>query len=148
MSKHFSHNLHQNSSVMNISDITILVAEDNEESRIMLRTFLELQGYRVVEARDGEEAVKVACSAQPDLIIMDLNMPKLNGIEASEQIRQHKELNKVPIFTNSSSGKFGMDLFLNTDKLGDGYLEYIPKPFNFDYLVEQIKTVLLKTKNA
>jgi CheY-like chemotaxis protein len=134
---------------MNISDkSTILVAEDNEDSLVMIRTFLELRGYRVVEARNGEEAVEVARSAQPDLIMIDLNMPKLGGIAASERIRQFEPLSEVPILTNSSSGKFGIELFLNVGKLGGGYLEYIPKPFNLDYLAELIETVLLKTKKA
>ena len=127
---------------------TILIAEDNEDSRAVLRTFLELEGYRVLEARDGEEAVEVARRAQPDLIIIDLNMPKLGGIAASEQIRQSDELSEVPILTNSASGKYGMELFLNVGKLGGGYLEYIPKPFNFEYLSELIETILLKTKKA
>lgn len=127
---------------------TILIAEDDEESLIMLRTFLELEGYRVVIARNGVEAIEVACSAQPDLIIMDLNMPKLGGIAATEKIRQCEKLSEVPILTNSSSGKFGMELFLNISKLGGGYLEYIPKPFNLDYLSELIENVLLKTKTT
>ncbi len=67
---------------------TILIAEDDEDSRSMLRTFLELHSYRVVEARNGEEAVELASSTEPDLIIMDLNMPKLGGFAAAEQIRQ------------------------------------------------------------
>ncbi len=134
---------------MNTSDkSTILVAEDNEDSLVMVRTFLELQGYRVIEARNGEEAVEIACSAQPDLIMIDLNMPKLSGIAASQQIRQFKNLCEIPILTNSSSGKYGMELFLNIEKLGGGYLEYIPKPFNLDYLAELIETLLLKKKRA
>ncbi len=149
MLKFFNRVFNQNSFQMDTPvGSTILIAEDNEDSLAMLRTFLELQGYRVVEARDGKEAVEAACSMQPDLIIIDLNMPKLGGIAAAEQIRQYKELSEVPILTNSSSGKFGMELFLNIEKLGGGYLEYIPKPFNLDYLAELIETVLLKTKKA
>lgn len=149
MLNNFNYTFKQNPLFMNVSlNSTILVAEDNEDSRLMLRTFLELQGYRVVEAADGEEAVKLACSTQPDLIIMDLNMPKLGDIAATEKIRQCKKLNKVPILANSSSGKFGMELFLNIEKLSGGYLEYIPKPFNFEYLVELIETVLPNTKKT
>lgn len=134
---------------MNNSNLkTILIAEDNEESRIMLRTFLELQGYRVVEARNGEEAVEIACFVQPDLIIMDLNMPKLDGFGASEKIRQFKKLSDVPILTNSASGKYGIELFLNIEKLGGGYLEYLPKPFDLEYLAQLIETILLKTQKA
>ena len=139
----------QNFSIMeNSKKGTILIAEDEEDSRVMLRTFLELEGYQVVEAHNGEEAVKIACSAQPDLIIMDLNMPKLGGVAATQQIRQCNKLSHVPILTNSSSGKFGMELFLNVEKLGGGYLEYIPKPFNLEYLAELIETILLKTQKA
>jgi len=127
---------------------TILIAEDDDDSRSMLRTFLELHSYRVVEARNGEEAVETACLELPDLIIIDLNMPKLDGIAAVQQIRQFKELSEVPILTNSSSGKFGMELFLNIEKVGGGYLEYIPKPFNLKHLAELIETILLKTKKA
>jgi CheY-like chemotaxis protein len=140
--------LNKESVGMKNSNSTILIAEDNEDSRAMLRTFLELKGYRVLEARDGEEAVEIARFAQPDLIIIDLNMPKLGGIAASEQIRQFDKLSQVPILTNSASGKYGMELFLNVGKLGGGYLEYIPKPFNFEYLSELIETILLKTKKA
>lgn len=126
----------------------ILVAEDDEDSRVVLRTFLEMEGFRVLEARNGEEAVQIARHSKPDLIIIDLNMPVLGGIAASEQIRQSSELSEIPILTNSSSGKYGMELFLNVGKLGSGYLEYIPKPFNFEYLAELIHTILLKTKKA
>lgn len=130
------------------ADNTILIAEDNEESLVMLRTFLELQGYRVVAARNGEEAVEIACFVQPDLIIMDLNMPKLDGFGASEKIRQIKKLSNVPILTNSASGKHGIELFLNIEKLGGGYLEYLPKPFNLEYLAQLIETILQKTQKA
>lgn len=129
-------------------DITILVAEDNDDSRAMLRTFLELQGFRVVEASNGEDAVKLACNSNPDLILMDLNMPNLDGLSASVQIRQVGKLMDVPIITNSASGKSGMEFFLNLGKLGDGYLEYIPKPFDLEGLAKQIKTILRKTKKT
>lgn len=127
---------------------TILIAEDNEDSLEMLRTFLELQGYHVIRAADGEQAVEAASRTQPDLVIIDLNMPKLGGIAAAQQIRQLTHLSAVPILTNSSSGKFGMELFLNIEKLGGGYLEYIPKPFNLEYLAEMIETILQKTNKS
>lgn len=149
MLDNFNRILNHSNSVMDVSGKnTILIAEDDADSRIMLRTFLELHGYRVLEAEDGEEAIEIARSTPPDLIIMDLNMPKLGGVAASEQIRQFENLSEIPILTNSSSGKHGIELFLNAKKLGSGYLEYIPKPFNFDYLAELIETVLLKTKKT
>ncbi len=79
---------------------TILVAEDNEDSRAMLRVFLEGQGYKTVEAKNGREAVEVAGFTLPDLILMDLNIPKLDGIAAAKQIREQSELCCVPIIAN------------------------------------------------
>ena len=76
---------------------TILVAEDNKDSRAMLRFFLEDLGYKVVEAENGKKAVVAAIFFLPDLILMDLNMPELDGISATKQIRQHDKLCYVPI---------------------------------------------------
>ncbi len=78
----------------------------------------------------------------------DLNMPKLNGLGASEKIRQIEKLSDVPILTNSASGKHGIEFYLNIEKLGGGYLEYLPKPFNLESLAQLIETILLKTKKA
>lgn len=147
MSETFRPPLNQTFSIMDTpGSYTILVVEDHDDSREMLRLFLELKGYNVVEACDGEEAVDVACLVKPDLILMDLNMPKLGGLEASQKIRQCETLSNVPIFANSSSGIHGIKLFLDIAKLGTGYTEYIPKPFNIDYLGELIKTALAKSK--
>jgi DNA-binding response OmpR family regulator len=58
---------------------TVLIVEDNEDGRFMMRTFLQLKGYRVREARDGMEAIAAAASERPDLILMDLQLPRLDG---------------------------------------------------------------------
>ena len=65
-----------------------LVVEDFEDSRFMMRKLLEMAGYRVVEATDGEEAVEVALEERPALILMDLSLPKLDGLAATQEIRR------------------------------------------------------------
>lgn len=126
----------------------ILIAEDNEDSRLMLRAFLESLEYEVVEAENGQEAVRLAQLEQPDLILMDLNMPVLDGITAAMTIRQLAELSDVPILAASGDGGYGIDLFLNIRQMGEGYIGYITKPINLDDLAEQMKAALLRVRQA
>lgn len=121
---------------------TILVVEDNQDVRKLLRIFLELQHFEVVEAGNGEEAVELARESHPDLILMDLNMPKMDGIEAVEKIRQDASLEEVPVLVNSADGSRGIDFYLNINNLGKGYIEYLAKPFNYEELPKLIKKVL------
>jgi len=124
----------------------ILIAEDNEDSCLMLRLFLESLDFHVVEARNGEEAVKLANEEQPDLILMDLNMPVIDGITAALHIRSNPELADIPILANSADGLRGMDLFSGIDELGKAYIGYIAKPFSFDELTEQINAALFQNQ--
>ena len=121
---------------------TILVAEDNEPSREMLRVFLEVNGYQVIEAENGREAVDIAGRANPDLILLDLNMPEIDGLSAARQIRDLEKLRHVPIIANSASGTYGIGLFQDIETLGSGYVEYLPKPIDFDNLIYLIDSLL------
>ena len=69
---------------------TILVVDDYSDNRMLLATWLRAKGYKVIEARDGKEGVLQANRANPDLILMDLAMPELDGIEATRQLRQRR----------------------------------------------------------
>ncbi|HSE33579.1 MAG TPA: response regulator [Pyrinomonadaceae bacterium] len=104
---------------------TILVVDDFDDTRLLLRTWLEKRGYRVVEAHDGLDAVARAESDSPDLIIMDVQMPKLDGLAATRQIRKVKELNGVPIVAVSA---YGADQF-REQALAAGCDEYVSTPF-------------------
>lgn len=76
---------------------TVLIAEDTEDIRQMVKLMLELKGYRVLEARHGEEALDLAPEHKPDLIFMDLRMPVLDGFEATRRLRQLPETRGIPI---------------------------------------------------
>src|SRR5437762_3039899 len=79
-----------------------LLVEDFEDSRFMMRRLLEMAGYAVIEASDGEQAVALAISEQPELILMDLSLPKLDGLAATRQIRQYKGGENTPIVAISA----------------------------------------------
>lgn len=126
----------------NLYGKTILIAEDHKDLRLMLRFFLQDKGYRVIEAENGEQAVNIAQSKNPDLILMDLNMPLLDGVAAAKQIRQNAESRDIPIITNSGSGECGIDFFLNISNFGKGFISYLTKPLNLNELCEQIESAL------
>jgi CheY-like chemotaxis protein len=86
--------------------IRVLVADDYDDIRVMMRLLLEQSGFDVVEARDGYEAVKKAVSEHPDIILMDLAMPVMDGIQATQAIRKHDELSDVPILAVTAYGDF------------------------------------------
>jgi CheY-like chemotaxis protein len=76
---------------------TVLLVEDNEDNLVVYRTILEHVGYRVVEARDGEEGVLRARQEHPDLILMDISIPKIDGWEATQRLKSDKETEMIPI---------------------------------------------------
>jgi CheY-like chemotaxis protein len=127
---------------------TILIAEDNKDIREMLCVFLQSEGYDVLEAENGVEAVALAKSQRPDLIMMDLRMPLLNGLEAISEIRNLPDLKEIPILANSADGMYGVSLFTNIDELGGGFIEYAAKPLNLNALIDQIKNALQTAKLA
>jgi CheY-like chemotaxis protein len=121
---------------------TILVAEDEPDILRMVRTFLEMEGYRVVGAVNGEQAVEAALKERPDLIMMDLNLPVLDGFQAAKRIRQQPAMRAVPILANSAFGRYGMDFSLREEELEPGFTLYFTKPINFDELKEILSRLL------
>jgi two-component system, cell cycle response regulator DivK len=102
---------------------TILVVDDFDDTRLLLRTWLERRGFRVVEAENGIEAINQAETEVPDLIIMDMQMPELDGLSATRCIR--KSLDSVPILAVSA---YGADQF-REQALAAGCNEYVSTPF-------------------
>jgi len=102
---------------------TILVVDDFDDTRLLLRTWLERRGFRVVEAENGIQAINRAETEAPDLIIMDMQMPELDGLSATRRIR--KSLDSVPILAVSA---YGADQF-REQALAAGCNEYVSTPF-------------------
>jgi CheY-like chemotaxis protein len=76
---------------------TVLLVEDNEDNRIVYATMLEHYGYRVVETANGEDAVRIAQEELPDLILMDISIPGIDGWTATERIREQPETRRIPV---------------------------------------------------
>ena len=123
-------------------NLTILVAEDHEDSRALLRLVLEGEGYKVIEAKNGAEAVILAQQENPDLILTDLQMPELDGIAALKQIRRVQKLRDVPIIAMSGDGLLGMEFFLSAEEFGTGYINYLTKPLNLNEMKHRINSLL------
>jgi len=117
---------------------TLLLVEDTEDNRFMMRRLLEMEGYRVVEARNGEEAVKVAKDEKPALILMDLSLPIIDGLAATKLIRRIPEFKDVPIIAVSAHDTADFQ----QEALTAGCNSYITKPIDFGEL-ENLITELL-----
>jgi len=113
---------------------TILVVEDFDETRFMLKLLIELSGYRVIEAVNGQQAVEVAQRERPDVILMDIGLPVLDGCKATRLIREDKALNNVPIVAVSANAT-AED---RVKALAAGCDEYVTKPIDFDRLKKLI----------
>jgi CheY-like chemotaxis protein len=122
---------------------TVMVVEDFEDNRFMMRRLLEMSGYRVLEAINGEEAVELAHRERPQLILMDLSLPQLDGLAATRRIRQHAELRDVPIVAVSAHDTADF----HADALAAGCNDYVTKPIDFDQL-EELLTRLLPKKSG
>jgi CheY-like chemotaxis protein len=110
--------------------LTVMVVDDNEDLREMLRYMVERLGYRVVEAENGREAVEIARRRCPDLILMDLSMPVMDGLAATRLLRKMEEMYHVPIVAVSANRRESSQ----ADALSAGCNEYLIKPVNFHQL--------------
>jgi two-component system, cell cycle response regulator DivK len=114
---------------------TVLVVEDSEDNRFMLRRLLEITGYQVLEAVNGEEAVNTAKQDHPDLILMDLSLPRVDGLAAARQIRRIPELEQLPIVVVSAHDTADF----HAEALAAGCDEYVTKPIDFGQLETLLK---------
>lgn len=117
---------------------TILVVDDYSDNRTLLSAWLRVKGFKVVEAEDGREGVLQADRSHPDLILMDLAMPELDGVEATRQIREHQALSRTPIFAITAFGTYDV----KQDALAAGCNEVFAKPLDLDFLLNKIKSTL------
>ncbi len=119
---------------------TILVVEDNEASRDALARRLQRRGYDVVLAVDGQQAVSVAQSAQPDLILMDLGLPIIDGWEATRRLKADASTQHIPIIVLSAHA-------MTNDRdlaLAAGGDDFDTKPIRFQPLIDKIASLLAR----
>ena len=108
----------------------VLVVEDNDETSFLLRTVLTRKGYRVIEAWDGKQAIEVAENEELDLILLDLQLPRLNGLGVIHRLRQNTKLENVPIviITGQDPEKY------RNSAIAEGCDDFLSKPIDFDRL--------------
>jgi len=125
---------------MSFSGRTVLIADDMEEIRLMLKRAMTMNGYSVIEATNGVEAVEAARQKKPDLVLIDLNMPKMDGLKAIEEIRKI-EGEQVPILAMTAFDTYGM----KDAAIQVGCNEYLSKPLNLTQLERLVRDYLTTT---
>lgn len=125
---------------MSFSGRTVLIADDMEEIRLMLKRAMTMNGYSVIEATNGVEAVEAARQKKPDLVLIDLNMPQMDGLKAIEEIRKIKG-EQVPILAMTAFDTYGM----KDAAFQVGCNEYLSKPLNLTQLERLVRDYLTVT---
>ena len=123
---------------MTARQTTILVVDDFDDTRLLFRTWLERKGFRVIEAANGNEAIEQAEKEVPDRIIMDMEMPELDGLSATRKIRTMKTMENVPVVAVSAYGAYEF----RGAALAAGCNEYVSTPFEPDDLEKVIRSFL------
>jgi len=122
----------------------ILIAEDEPDIRELIAFTLSFAGHEVISGSNGEEAVQLARQNIPDLVILDVRMPRMTGYEACQQIKNDADLNHIPVIFLSAKGQEA-EMQAGLDA---GCVEYIVKPFSPDQLTHQIQNVLDKSREV
>lgn len=119
---------------------TVLLVEDTEDNRQMMGRLLEMSGFRVVEATNGREAVEAAAREKPEIILMDLSLPFIDGLAATRRIRDLPGLKKVPIVAVSAHDTADF----HHEALAAGCDAYITKPIDYSELEEVMRRMISK----
>jgi len=117
---------------------TVLIIEDNDKNMKLARDVLQNKGYKTLEAVTGEEGVKLAKQHVPDLVLMDIQLPGINGIEAFKQIRADAKTAKIPVIALTAS-------VTPTDRSqisAAGFDAFVSKPINLKEFVETVKRMV------
>lgn len=116
----------------------ILIAEDDAKNLALVRHLLQISGYATIEAADGKEAIELAREKRPDLILMDINMPVMNGIEAAKVLKSDPKTNDIPLVAFTAfAGSKDRSIILSA-----GYCEYFTKPIDIKPFVKRISEYL------
>ncbi len=117
---------------------SVLIVEDNELNMKLFNDLLEAHGYRVLQTRDGLSALDIAREHRPDLILMDIQLPEVSGIEVTKWLKEDDELRSIPVIAVTAFAMKG-----DEEKIREGGCEaYISKPISVSHFLEQIDTFL------
>jgi two-component system cell cycle response regulator DivK len=116
----------------------VLIVDDSDDIREMLRFVLLSSGYRVIEARNGREAVTLAIALRPDLILMDLSMPVLDGFAAARYLRSSEGLRSIPIVAVSAHSTHSD----REEAFAIGFNDYLTKPIDFASLIGVVQSLI------
>lgn len=122
---------------------TILIADDHDDNRELLRLLLSGAGYDVREARDGSECLALARDQPPDLIVIDLSMPVLDGWGVFRELKTDQRTRTIPCMAVTAHAELDRNEALET-----GFSAYISKPFSGDVLLKTVATVLANRKTG
>lgn len=120
-------------------NLTVLIVEDVDDSRYFMRLELEQLGYLVIEAEDGAKAVEIALRERPDVILMDLTLPVMDGLAATAIIRNNEQMREVPIIAVTAH----QESDLRAEAKASGFNAYVTKPIDIPWLNELIKGLLV-----
>jgi CheY-like chemotaxis protein len=118
-------------------DATILIADDNDDNRELLKLVLSGAGYTVREATDGTECLAMARYEAPDLIVLDLSMPVMDGWAVFKELKTDHRTQSVPCMIVTAHAELNRNAALEA-----GFVAYISKPFSGDHLLKTVATVL------
>jgi CheY-like chemotaxis protein len=121
-----------------VTNTTILVVDDLTDNLILISLALQNQGFRVLTAQSGEEAIKIAQIARPNLVLMDIAMPDVDGLAATRRIRKHPELKHMPIIALTAFETLGF----RQAAFEAGFDGYLTKPIDFNKLNNLINVFL------
>lgn len=122
----------------------VLIVDDNEDCRLMLKYLLDIWNYRSVEAIDGWEAIRRTEETKPDLVLMDVRLPGIDGIEATRLIRAMPNVGGVPIIFVSASAEKS----IQTAAIAAGGSEYMVKPLDFEQLKNALEKYIEENKTT
>ena len=120
---------------------TVMVVDDDEDCRVLLSELLRREGYQVIAASDGVEAQRIALGNTPQLILMDIGMPDIDGLSALWQMREHPELAEVPVLIVTAYDSYD----LRAEAASVGCHGYLTKPIDLDELKALVGTLSGRT---
>ena len=117
---------------------TILIVEDNELNMKLFHDLIQAQGYNILQTKDGMDALKLARQHKPDLILMDIQLPEVSGLEVTKWIKEDDELRAIPVIAVTAFAMKG-----DEERIRQGGCEaYVSKPISVPKFLETIKTYL------